>query len=203
MIVSTKKSEYSNKWLSNLGKRILILSENGTTISKVVNILQKNYNNKQTCWAAISRACKKLSNKNLLKLFKKNNRVNSIRTTIHGKKLIRQHCTDLEILSLKQNIAKIQQKSKKIKSKSDIDNIKDNQDVQKLILEVLARYGELDTDGICFCIKIPNPLVREILDEMVKTSLIMRINENDTSSTEKFLINWKYLFLPLKSVRKK
>ena len=100
MSTPTKKSE---KWLSDLGKSILILSENGILISEIVNKLQKRYNSKQTCWASISRTCRILANKNLLELFKKNNRVESVQTTLKGKQLIRDLCTDLEIIAINSN----------------------------------------------------------------------------------------------------
>lgn len=196
--MKTISAKVSEKWLSELSKNILILSENGISISEIVNRLHKNYKSKQTCWAAISRACKKLARKNLLTLYKRNSRVQEVLTTINGKKLIHEHCSDLEILSLQGNITKFQQRSREITELTENENYNMNPEIKKLILQILAKYGELTLEGISYCLELPQSEVINLLDQMIRSSLILRIENLDI----KFQINWKYLFLPVGNAEK-
>ncbi|MHA1309336.1 MAG: hypothetical protein ACTSWR_05420 [Candidatus Helarchaeota archaeon] len=204
MSTPTKKSE---KWLSDLGKSILILSENGILISEIVNKLQKRYNSKQTCWASISRTCRILANKNLLELFKKNNRVESVQTTLKGKQLIRDLCTDLEIIAINQSIKKYRNISENLKEKLNFSNnnmeLINSYEIKKLILEILAKYGELTLTGISQCVDLPTPILSKILDNMKENSLILQNSLSDKNDYIKYQINWKYLFLPIKNINKK
>ncbi|MHA1269115.1 MAG: hypothetical protein ACTSPY_04950 [Candidatus Helarchaeota archaeon] len=193
------------KWISELNKSILLLSQNGISISEVVNLLQKNYNSKQTCWAAISRTCKNLANKKLLEVIKRNKRVVHIQTSLLGKKLIYEICDELEILSNTPKIKMYREISTKIKHKinysSNSENLIDNDEIRKLILEILAKYGELTLHGLSYCIDIPEILLDKILNNMIDSSLILRVKDNDRDDINKFQINWKYLFLPIKKIQ--
>ena len=201
MITIPTKSE---KWISDLQKKILIISENGIYISQIVNRLQKNYNSKQTAWAAISRICKNLSKKNLLELQKKNSRVKYVQTTIQGKNLIRELCNDLEIIALNPSMRQFNDISKKIKKKINFsknpEKLLNNEDMNKLILEILAKYGELSLKGLSHCIDLPELLLKNILNNLINSSYILRIKNPKEINDDNFQLNWGYLLLPIKNI---
>jgi len=201
MSVPTKSSGIK---ISELGKNVLILAENGISISEIVNILHKKYNSKRTCWAAVSRICKNLSQKSLLELYKKNNRVEYIQTTLQGKKLIRDICDDLEIISFGHEIEQFQKMSRIIKEQSNYSsnpmNLINNNEIKKLILQILAKYGELSRSSLARCLELDEKILSEILNSMINSSLILKLRSQNNPNIIKYQLNWKYLFLPIKNI---
>jgi len=125
-----------------------------------------------------------------------------------GKKLIRDICDDLEILSLDQYITTVHEMSAQLTSmvKNDPDvlgndeNLLNSKEIQKLILEVLAKYGELSLQAISYCVNLSEDVVGAIIERMIKSSLILRVFNAQFKSDNRYQLNHKYFFIPIKNI---
>ncbi len=175
--------------LSKTAKRVLLQGIDGITIKELVDALEDNYKSRDACWAAISRLTKKLNERGLIKL-QGGKRSRFLTTTIDGK------------LQVQKEIPfNLPPRSRLKSSARTAINSEVQVKLEDLILEILAKHGELTIQDLANFLDVEEQVISRHVFQLTKKKILSReIKIIKQTRIPYYYLNWTLVHEPLAKI---
>ena len=176
-------------WLSDTARDVLRYGIEGITIKDLVDAFENKYKSRDACWAALSRLTKKLNAQGYITLLG-GRRTRSLITTIKGKDQIKRD------LSLKlPTQARLRLHGKKSATLDSTNKL------EELLLEVLAKYGELTIQDLATSLQVEETKISNIVQQLWEKRILFKATKTiGQVEVQLFYLNWKLAHEPLHKI---